>query len=51
MIYICSMHKKEMKLCRITQGVLVLGYLWMCTEDECDEVLEPTQDEIDNYVE
>ena len=49
MIYICSTHKEEMKLFRITQGDKTLGYLWMCTMDECDETVEPTQEEIDNY--
>jgi hypothetical protein len=51
MIYICPKHKVELNLCRLTQGVLVLGYLWMCPEEDCDETVDASQEEIDNYVE
>jgi hypothetical protein len=50
MIHICPKHG-EMKLYKLTQGDKVLGYLWMCTIGECDETVEATQEEIDNYME
>jgi hypothetical protein len=51
MIHICPKHG-EMKLYKITQGNdKVLGYLWMCQFEDCDETVEATQEEIDNYME
>ena len=49
MIHFCAKHKKELVLCQITQGENLLGYLWICSEEECDEVVEPTKEEIDEY--